>query len=63
MPREPKWTNQTTKRVAHGLLKLCQPAAGPSEQEPVDWPQILKWLEEQRDAAVRKRDKAGRARK
>jgi hypothetical protein len=56
MPREPKWTNETTKRVAHGLLKLCQPAAKPSDQEPIDWQQVIKWLEAQRDAAIRKRD-------
>jgi hypothetical protein len=44
MPREPKWTNETTERVAHGLLKLCQPAAEPSDQEPIDWPQVIKLL-------------------
>ena len=60
MPREPKWTNETTRRVAHVLLKLCQPAAEPGDQEPIDWPQVIKWLEGQRDAAIRQRDADGR---
>jgi hypothetical protein len=55
MARQPKWTNETTRRVAHGLFKLCQPAKG--DGEPVDWPQVIKWLEAKRDAAARKRDK------
>jgi hypothetical protein len=56
MAREPKWTNRTTRRLAHGLLKLCHPSRG--EQEPVDWPQVIAWLEAQRDAAIRERGKA-----
>jgi hypothetical protein len=63
MPREPKWTNETTRRVAQVLLKLCQPAPKAADVEPIDWPQVIKWLEAQRDAAVRKRDGARRARK
>jgi hypothetical protein len=55
MPREPKWTNETTRRVAQVLLELCQPSSQPAD-EPIDWPQVIKWLEAQRDAAVRKRD-------
>jgi hypothetical protein len=56
MPREPKWTNETTRRAAHALLKLCQPAEA-GDGEPIDWEQLVKWLEAQRDAAIRKRDK------
>jgi hypothetical protein len=63
MPREPKWTNETTRRVAQVLLKLCQPSPKPVDEEPIDWPQVIKWLEAQRDAAVRKRDRTRRARR
>jgi hypothetical protein len=62
MPREPKWTNETTKRLAQGLLKLCQPAAKRGDPEPIDWPQVIKWLEAERDAAIRKLEKAGKGR-
>jgi hypothetical protein len=54
--REPKWTNEATRRVAHGLLKLCQPSRDSGNQEPIDWPQVIAWLESQRDAAIRERD-------
>jgi len=35
MPREPKWTNETTRRVAQVLLKLCQPSPKPVDEEPI----------------------------
>jgi hypothetical protein len=54
--QEPSWTNEATRRVAHGLLKLCKPSNDRGDQEPIDWPQVLAWLEAQRDAAIRERD-------
>ncbi len=54
MPRD-QWTNETTKQAAHFLWQLCQPTGKPSDAlEPIDWGQLLRWLEAQRDAAIRK---------
>jgi hypothetical protein len=61
MPREPNWTNDTTRRVAHAILKLCQPAASKGDAEPVDWEQVLTFLGAQRDAAIRKLEKRRKA--
>ncbi len=64
MPREPKWTNREAMKakLAQSLLKLCQPAAKRGDPEPIDWPQVIKWLEAERDAAIRKLEKAGKGR-
>jgi hypothetical protein len=62
MAHEPKWTNETTRRVAHAILKLCQPSKDSSEQEPIDWPQVMAFLEAQRDAAIRERDRPRKGR-
>lgn len=59
MPREPRWTNETTKRVAHLILKACQPGDVPGE--PIDFEQVLAFLAAHRDAAVRKRNKQRKA--
>jgi hypothetical protein len=53
--QEPTWTNETTRRIAHELLRLCQPSEG--ESEPIDWGQVIGWFAEQREAAIRERDK------
>jgi hypothetical protein len=58
--RQPKWTNETTRRVAEAIFKLCQPSKDSSDQEPIDWAQISQWLEAERDAAIRERDADGR---
>jgi hypothetical protein len=57
MARQRKWTNETTRRVAHGLLKLCQPSDN-GDNEAVDWQQVIDWLQAQRDVAIHKRDRA-----
>src|SRR5271170_1769328 len=41
--REPKWTNDITRRVAHAILKACQPRGrlkSDKRSEPVDWEQV-----------------------
>jgi hypothetical protein len=56
---QPKWTTETTRQVAHAILKLCQPSKE-GAGEPIDWQQIIAWLEGQRDAAIRERDKSAK---
>ncbi len=66
MQREPKWTNKTTRETAKFLWELtlqsCKSSATEPEPEPIDWPQVIAWLESQRDALIRERD-ASRKRK
>jgi len=56
MPRQPNWTNETTRHVAQLILKLCQPSESSESAEPIDWQQVAAWIEAHRDAAIRKRD-------
>jgi hypothetical protein len=55
--KEPNWTNARTKRVAMAMLKACQPVSR-ARQPPIDWEQVIAFLETQRDEAIGKRDKA-----
>ena len=61
MPSEPRWTNDITRRVAHAMLKACQPT-GSGDSEQVDWPQVVAWLEAHRDAAIAERDRTTKKR-